>query len=338
MRYVKTRKVPLVDATYAPEIIFKPRNRDFYTSYPVPKTFTVPVDDTINENAFQTLALWYARGCSLVIKDVTLTNEHPREAWEYWFVNSLPQYYIKKNATTIDKAYKLGQDLIEACYKASNIPFHVLEEIYKVLLNTFMRLGIKAYSPNLKTYLEVNAENQVQKDLDSLFYYSETAEELYRKSARSEEELYFYARVFDIEMPEWFICQSNIKTKHGFAVCPYIDSKPTYNLKTNDYAGNLNENGDYDNVVPFTLKKDAIPYRAINEQAELIKLNELVDYYLNLPIEDQLEFLSDNYGYCSKCREYYSQQDGCSCGHCLSKEEEELKQIAEACKEYARTH
>ena len=37
-------------------------------------------------------------------------------------------------------------------------------------------------------------------------------------------------------------------------------------------------------------------------------------FYLSLPIEEQKEYMTNNYAYCDTCHEYYEIREGCTCG------------------------
>lgn len=335
MKYVKTNKMTLVSTEYPSNIIFENRDREFYKHFPAPATFNVPMNSKeypyINSSAFQILAIWYCRGTTLNFPNNSIKTRMPRDAWHYQFTDYVPRYYIERKATTTQAAYELGTKLIAACTKATQIPFHYLEQAYKDIMKACISNHILAYSPNAKTYLEANSELEVQADLEALYDYDPAVTIPY-----TDEELNFYARVFDITLPEWFIKNINIKTKHGYAVCPCIDSsgKNSYN---SDYAGNLAADGENQSNIPYSLRRDGQPQKIVNTQADRVRLSELITYYLNLPLEDRLEFFAFGYGYCPDCNTYFPLLDGCACGKLPPMDEFEFTQLKEAYKNYEQS-
>ena len=79
-----------------------------------------------------------------------------------------------------------------------------------------------------------------------------------------------------------------------YAICPEIsgDCNATY---SSDYAGNLDENGESQKTAPYTLLRDSKPQKlAIEDRKVLI---DSVKFFLSLSIEEQKNFLSDNFEY-----------------------------------------
>ena len=64
---------------------------------------------------------------------------------------------------------------------------------------------------------------------------------------------------------------------------------------SSDYAGNLDENGDSQKTAPYTLLKDSKPQKLAVEDRKFIV--DSVNYFLSLPIEEQKNFLADNFEY-----------------------------------------
>lgn len=126
----------------------------------------------------------------------------------------------------------------------------------------------------------------------------------------SDEELRFYCRAFNINAPEWFITFENHPVKYTqtfiengatkevqkkmYAICPTVSGsgKAKYN---SDYAGSLDENGANGDVAPYSLLRDAKPLKlSTSDRAMLI---DSVKFFLSLSIEEQKNFLSDNFEY-----------------------------------------
>lgn len=341
MNYVHTRKQPLVEAQYKAEaILHRIHNRVFYENYPAPMQFTVALeafdfkDRFISSEDMNLLSVWYNRGTTLQIGNKTLTFGNPRPQWVYTFVNSLPKPYISRGATTPQKAYDFGKKLIAACTKASRIPSKNLEEGYKAIMKACLANNIYAHSPNEKTWYETKAELDAEREIKNLYSMVPDVE-----TSLTDIELQFYARVFDIQMPKWFLRASHIKTNNGYAVCPFTDQTAYVTLATNQkdasgdfkpgYAGN-----DFENNVPTTMLRDATPQLISNQAADRAKLAEQVMFYLNLPIEEQILFMTAEYGYCFTCKEYYALRDGCTCRENLPIEDDEYPSIM-ATREFA---
>ena len=357
MQYVFTEKTALVETNYDPaEILHQVHDRTFHEMFPAPVEFIVNLvcfdydQRFISADDLQLLSIWYNRGTKIhIMNSKTYTDKngqknsvayhksatvkHPRPQWAYRFVSSLPKAYILRGCTTTEKAYAFGKSLIAACTNASKVPFQSLEEGYKVIMRMCIQCDVNATSPNQKTYLEARAEIEAAHDIEAFFgYIPEVATDL------TDIELEFYARVFDIHMPEWFLRASNIKTEHGFAICPFTDStefvtaaqyeggsvKRVYDDKTGAYLGTQTltpkTKKEYDGndyapaIVPTTLQRDSAPQRLTNPKAERAQLAEQVVFYLSLPIEEQKEFMTASYAYCDDCKEYFELKEGCRCG------------------------
>ena len=346
MKYVKTSKKHLIDANYTLDIFHGANrfstdgytqkyaiSREFFETFPAPKQFIIPADkDTrLYDNIVQVLSIWYCRGTELIFPDLSITCTHPIIEWEYSFVTSLPQLYIRKNCCTVKKAYELGSKLIDACIKASKIPFPRLEQAYKDIIKACQLQGIKAYSPNAKTYWEARAENEVEKELEGMFYIDEHDQECYNYS---DDEIDHYAKIFDINLPQWFIKQTNIKTIHGFAICPYIDGNPNNNYSSN-YAGSLSDDGDSSNHTPLSLLKDAQARKIRNEICEKKQLGKQINFFLHTDFEDMLHFyLGNNWSYCPECDDFYNLSEGCECGLCKPREEISLDSLQAHTRKY----
>lgn len=219
MQYVYTKKQALIEAKYTTaEVLNTTHDRDFYVSHPAPVSFTIDMTELdydarrVSEDDMYLLSVWYNRGTRIGVKAQTIACKNPRAQWNYSFVDSLPAAYITRGCTTAKKAYDFGKELIARCSKASKIPNKNLEDGYKAIMHLCMRNGVYALSPNPKTWLEVKAEREAAKEIYDLYSIIPAPAEL------SDIELHFYARVFEIEMPRWFLRANHIKTNYGYAV------------------------------------------------------------------------------------------------------------------------
>lgn len=323
MQFVKTFKRNLSKKVYNSNEVLTNEffNRDWYLAHPTPEAFTVnPYESVkagyrgnISKTAFQVLATWYIRGTSLTFtnygESITLpTISRPRPEWGYSFVDEIPNYYLRLNKTTSEKAYQFGKELIEACATANKIPFDVLESTYNTIMEACLDLKIYAQSPNRKTWLEAMSNKILREDLAALGQAPEAETNL------SDEELLYYAKVFDINVPKWFVKVDLVKTEHGYAKCPNLTMsdetfKPQYDNSGNrkTYDGNYN-----DDLVPISLMKETAPIEAATEAARLQLITQ-VNFYLNLPIEEQKLFMTANFAYCEHCKDYYEIRLGCLC-------------------------
>lgn len=341
MKYVYTKKVALVDTLYnALELFETIKNsgglsRTIHELYPAPTDFVVPngtreYNLTLSEDVLQLLSIWFNRGTRIHFLETyirpasSVKASHPRTQWRYDMVDSLPQSYIKSGKTTPQLAYDYGKKLIDACNKANLIPFDKLENGYKVVARQCLEPGryIRFYSPNEKTLMEANAELETAHTLNAIFDTTgcDTPCEL------SDIELDFFARVFDIKMPEWYLRASNVRIDSvsakgnkyfSVAVLPFVDSTSFTPSVQFDQSGNIKSydgNDSETKVIPSTYARDAQPQKLKNPTAERAQLAESVMFYLNLPIEEQKEYMTSAYAYCDTCHDYYEIREGCTCG------------------------
>ena len=262
-----------------------------------------PERKCITVDEFKKMTLDFCHGAAIHGK----THKHPTPAWRYDFVDNMPQIYIRMGMTTTEQAYDFGQKLIEACYKANRIKYEALQQAYKDVFRILQRhqcwFPKDAQLPNPATRTEVYYEDMAAKDVRSLNFYQTSAE-------MSDEELRFYCRAFNINAPEWFITFENHPVKYTqtfvedgvpknvqkkmYAICPTVSGsgKTKYN---SDYAGSLDENGENGDVAPYSLLRDAKPLKlSTSDRAMLI---DSVKFFLSLSIEEQKNFLSDNFEY-----------------------------------------
>jgi hypothetical protein len=354
MKFVYTRKEKLVPTEYKAFDIFEASKsgltRELHEMYPAPESFIIPNGTkqyplVISASSLQLLAIWYCRGTAIYFCETYLRPacklqvKHPQAQWHYDMVDSMPQAYIKSGHTSTQSALDYGRNLIERCNKASLIPFSHLEEAYKIIARACLDTGryIRVYSPNEKTLMEAQAELETVHVMNSIFDTTACTSEC----PLPDEALAFYARVFDIQMPEWFLRASNVrldltsaKGKNYFtvAVLPFVDSSDyvpgvqfdqSGDIKTYDgfmpdaqfdNAGKLKPINTTVKVIPGTYARDAQPQRLQNPEAQRKQLAEQVMFYLSLPIEEQKEYMTNNYAYCDSCHDYYEIREGCKCG------------------------
>ena len=262
-----------------------------------------PERECITVDEFKKMTLDFCHGATIHGK----TCKHPTPAWRYDFVDTMPQIYIRMGMTTTEQAYDFGQKLIEACYKANRVKYEALQQAYKDVFRILQKhqcwFPKNAQLPNPTTRTECYYEDVAAKDVRNLNFYQTSAE-------MSDEELRFYCRAFNINAPEWFITFENHPVKYTqtftengatkevqkkmYAICPTVSGsgKAKYN---SDYAGSLDENGENGDVAPYSLLRDAKPLKlSTSDRAMLI---DSVKFFLSLSIEEQKNFLSDNFEY-----------------------------------------
>lgn len=378
MRYVFSRKILPVEAQYSLQSILTATkeglNRTVYESFPLPQDLYIPngAPDallTISEHALHLIAGWYIRGTAIhfqetyIRKPVTIQVKHPQTLWAYDMVDSLPASYIKAGHTTPDKAYAYGKKLIEAVNKANQISFDKLEAAYTMIARQCMEPGryMRVYSPSEKTLYEARAELEAAHAINCIFDTS-SATDADRNCPLTDIELAFFAKVFDIKMPEWYLRATNLRfdgtTKEGkryakIAVMPFVDSTDfapslqftdgqsrfVYDSKTGQCIGKktvvqktaktYDGNDQEAQVIPASYARDAQPQRLQNPAAERIRLAQQIMFFLSLPVEEQREFMTGSFDYCTRCGTYFELRDGCECGkHPALTDDEYLKYMA----------
>lgn len=361
MKYVYTKKVALASNTYNALELFETikhmngLTRDIHEMYPAPEDFVVPNGTkeyalNISADVLQLLSIWFNRGtrihfCETYIKPAcSIKTSRPRTQWHYDMVDSLPQTYIKQGYTTPQLAYDYGKKLIEACNKANLIPFDKLENGYKVIARNCIDTGryIKIFSPNEKTLMEAQAELETAHTLNAIFDTTACTTPV----SLSDIELEFYARVFDIKMPEWYLRASNVridsvsakgKPYFSVAVLPFVDSTsfmPSVQFDQNGNIKTYDGNDQETKVIPSTYAKDAQPQKLQNPTAERKQLNEQIMFYLNLPIEEQKLYATGLYDYCNDCKEWYEIRTGCTCQKHVGFENDEDYHAFMLCRKY----
>ena len=220
----------------------------------------------ITVEEFQRITLNYCHGAKLYGKG--LRGATPR--WNYEFVESMPQVYVRMGMTTTQEAYDFGKKLIDACYKANRVDFDLLKQAYKDVLKALQAhkvfLPKDTLLPNPTTRKEAWYEDTADADIANLNFCPKSVpgEDI------NDDALRFYCRAFQVNAPEWFISYSNQEvqylkevetkadkelelatgdtynyTKEGkvtvrkavFAICPTISGTGTPKYKS-DYAGN----------------------------------------------------------------------------------------------------
>lgn len=260
--------------------------------------------------------------------------EKARVCWQWEMVDAMPKAYILRGMTTTDKAYNFGKELIDACYKANRVPFELMQEAYKAVYRLLKAAHCRTYHmdkndnfisdlPNPTIYPEVNAEDSCLGLIQDIWERNEDCKTPFQKNLEAEfgdegvefckkmkywfempdELLRFYCRAFQTEAPTWWISAKPVAQTYInkddekvtlYAICPEISG--SYNASySSDYAGNLDENGDTQKTAPYTLLKDSKPQKlAIEDRKVLI---DSINYFLSLPIEEQKNFLADNFEY-----------------------------------------
>jgi hypothetical protein len=356
MKFVKVNKVKLSETTLSAAILYDDdvSPAEFFQMFDAPAKFELTKAPFLNDGdtpAYPTkvlsiLGVWYLRGTAITFPNgQTLQTNNPHPEYRYSFVDNLPEFYIKRGATSTDKAYKLGQELIAKAIKASQLytektimlehpitkepiqetlrDYSRLEAAYKKIARALLDSRLynrysKAYfeSPNTKTWTEVFAERNLDAELEAICEVSVQAKNARQKY--TDEEIAFYSRVFGLEMPEYFLRYRYSKKRHGYAVIPVLDTKAyatmSFDGKDNRmYAANLGEYGDIE-ILPYTLQIDGLPRRLDNiDTINYTKNAEAIDFFLSLPKQEMVTFIADGYGYCFKCKSFYEEAEGCPC-------------------------
>lgn len=276
----------------------------------------------IEKKQFNAITIAFAHGATL--------NGHRWEkakvCWQWEMVDTIPKAYILHGMTTTAKAYNFGKELIEACSKANRVPFETMQEAYKAVYRLLKAAHCKIYHrdmPNPTIRPEVTAEDACNGLIQDIWDRNEDCKIPFQKHLEAEfgtegvefckkmsywfempdEELRFYCRAFNVNAPEWWISAKPVaqtyvnkddKLVTMYAICPEIsgDYKQSY---ASDYAGNLDENGDKPATAPYTLMKDSKPQKLACEDRKV--LLDSVKFFLSLSIEEQKNFLADNFEY-----------------------------------------
>ena len=260
----------------------------------------------IDSKQFNSITVAFAHGATL--------NGHrwkkAKACWQWEMVDTLPKAYVLRGMTTPDKAYAFGKELMDACYKANRVPFEVMQEAYKAVYRLLKAAHCRTYHmdendnfvsdlPNPTIYPEVNAEDNYRGILKDIWFRRATSSE----TEMPDEMLRFYCRAFQIEAPTWWVSAKPVAqtytNKDGkevtmYAICPEISNSYSVSYSS-DYAGNLDENGDSQKTAPYTLLKDSKPQKLAVEDRKFIV--DSVNYFLSMPIEEQKNFLADNFEY-----------------------------------------
>lgn len=265
----------------------------------------------ISDKQFTNLAIAYEHGIELHISKwirstddhgyshwertnthIVLKKQYPTKEWHYDMVTALPSTYVAKHINTPEEAYAFGKRLIEAVYKNNRLPYDVLIADYMAIARTCERANVTYNCMNETIRMTVKAELEAAADLTNLQDYTRNSDlEL------TDEAIGFYSRAFGIEVPEWFLKYSLVKTKHGWARLPKLTAHASYSTYGNGehptYAGNLDESGGAAGSAPYTLLRDAVPVKV--QTAQRAQILDTIAWYRNLPIEDQRSFLTDNF-------------------------------------------
>lgn len=251
----------------------------------------------VDKKKFNSITVAFAHGA--VLNGARWEKARPCYQWK--LVDDIPKAYILRGMTTPDKAYSFGKELIDACYKANKVPYDIMQEAYKTVYRLLKVANCKIYRddlPNPTIVPEVTAEDECNAFIKNMRFVNKKY-----STEMPEELLRFYCRAFQIDAPTWWVTAKPIAQTYTredgskatmYAICPEINStyKQSY---ASDYAGNLDENGDKPATAPYTLLKDAKPQQLSYEDKATIIAS--VEYFLSLPIEEQKNFLADNFEY-----------------------------------------
>jgi len=183
MSYIKISRIQLVDAHYPSDTILIPRDRSFYENFPAPIEFYVerPTHEIYQEvkhntHILGTLGIWYCRGTKIYFPDNTwIQTDRPRPEYRWQWVTNVPQSYIKHGIRNKNEADAFSQKLIKQTYKVNLIPLEDLELAYKAIAHALLNNYIYFASPNEKTYKEVFAEREFNRDIENITFCTDEA-------------------------------------------------------------------------------------------------------------------------------------------------------------------
>lgn len=199
---------------------------------------------------------------------------------------------------------KYSQSRIDTCRQHNRGRYAYAEEWYKTLMRDCMDAHIKVYSPNKKTYFEVIADIDFEKDC---------ADARLQKGLRSlsDAELAFlnkYAKAYGVEVPTFKWRINSRKTEHGYTQEP---ERVYCGMSHSDI-----ERITYDPRNINNLPKNIRDGLRIQEYESNKLLRDA--YYQLLWIMKNLkdDGLMNDYHRCPKCHQIYREYDGCECGYC----------------------
>lgn len=207
---------------------------------------------------------------------------------------------------------KYSQSQIEKCKEYNkNIDYSLAEKWYNLMCKDCIKHGITVFSPNEKTWYEVLAQINFERDI------KETKLEKGLQPLNEEQLgfLYTFARIYGVEIPKVQWRYNFRKTNHGYTqeieLVPGGMSNSDWEKATYDYRNKDKSVEDGGN-----LPKD-IRQKYIVQSEDCDKY--LRDAYFQLKwIIKHLgdEALMPGWHRCPKCHKLYHEKDGCECGHC----------------------
>lgn len=258
------------------------RTKPFYSYKWTPLDLTAPIPKSLAEfeftyNGHQTTYLD-------AIKTLTSTRYLPNEIW-----------------TALD-IYSRQQ--IDKCREYNRGEYSLAEEWFKELMKDCMNNGMKMFSPNKKTYFEVMAEIEFDKQCKE-FQLKQGLRPL------TQSELLFlqkYAPAYGVEIPTFKWKINSRKTDHGYTQEPEYC---TSGMSTLDWSRVIFDRRNDNNLPKFV--REGLHIR----ECENDKM--LRDAYFQLKwimkhMKD--EALMPGYKRCPVCHKIYRENEGCECGHC----------------------
>lgn len=268
------------DKTYS-----APASTPFYTYKWTPLDLTAPVPKSLASFEFEYKG---AKTTYLnALKTLTSTRFLPTEIWE-----ALDDY---------------SQARIRECRDFNRGNYSYAEDWFKQLMHDCVAHKMKMFSPNIKTYYEVTAEINFEKQCELARL---------KKGLRplNQQELLFlhkYASAYGVEIPtfQWKI--NSRKTDHGYTQEP---ERVMNGMSTLDWSRVIYDarNAKKGNMLPAFVRQ-GLNVRSC-ENDKLLRDAYFQLRWLMKHMKDSA--LMPGYKRCPKCHSIYKEHEGCECGYC----------------------
>lgn len=259
--------------------------RPFYVYQYVPLDLTKPIPKSLATFTFEYQGKLTTYRDAL--KTLTSTRFLPTEIWQ-----------------AIDK---YSEQQIAKCREYNQGVYSCAEEWYKQLMHDCMKHGMRAYSPNKKTYFEVIAEINFERDcLDARL----------QKGLRplNDSELAFlrkYASAYGVEIPTFKWKVNSRKTDHGYTQEPerVMNGMSTYDWSKVIYDSRNAKKGT---ILPSFVRQ-GLNVRE-TESDKLLREAYFQLKWLMKHMKD--DALMPGWKRCPVCHKLYRESEGCECGAC----------------------
>ena len=239
----------------------------------------------------------------------------PKSLANFKFIfNGVPTTYINAISTLKSTKYlpndiwvaldQYSQQQISKCREHNRGDYGLAEQWYKDLMHDCMNHSIKVFSPNQKTYFEVIAEINFDKECSS--YHLQPG-----LRPLSEEELAYlrkYAPAYGIEIPKFQWKINSRKTDHGYTEEPEV---AYCGMSTTDYNRVTFDPRNSNNLPKFV--RQGLRVRECDNDKLLREAYFQLKWVMSNLKDDGL---IPGYSRCPKCHEIYREHNGCECGHC----------------------